>query len=341
MLPTQATELNWIAAFQGDGELRRVMIWFSYLGSGAFTYALPFTYFVLSRKGGLRLYLLFSISNPLQEMLKGALHLPRPYWVDRRIKGLSTSASYGMPSGHVLAASVGWPLIAQSIRKPWVWLFALAAVLAVSVSRVYLGVHFISDVVVAWLIATGLICSFGWLERGSWKWVASVGAGWLIGIAFGVTLALLALGAWTNQLNAVRANPPEWSVFAENRHGLNGLFGSSGEFFGAACGAIMAGRWARFNVRGPLWRRGISLAWAMAGAWLLRQFYKLAPTPDSGYLQLPLEFFRGAIGTFWTLFPAPWILLKSNVLSPEEAEPHGVVPLSCIRPLKNESKPVH
>ena len=160
VLSLQSSELNWIAGFQGDGEFRRIMIWLSYLGSEAFAYVLPFTYFVVSRRAGARLYLLFSLSSSLVGTLKMAFCLPRPYWVDPRIRALSGSSSYGMPSGHALGASVVWPLVARTIGTPWAWAPGLLIVLLVSASRVYLGAHFISDVVGAWIVAAGLVFGF-------------------------------------------------------------------------------------------------------------------------------------------------------------------------------------
>src|SRR5271165_3643313 len=271
MLEIQRLELNWIAWLQGDGEFRRIMIWLSYLGSEAFAYVLPFTYFVLSRKAGVRLYLLFSMSTSLSGTLKMAFHSPRPYWVDPRIKALAGSGNYGMPSGHALGAGVVWPLVGRTIGTPWAWALALTMVLLVSASRVYLGVHFISDVAGAWIVAAGLVCGFDWIERRSSKCLHSIGTWWRVGGAAWATVALLAAGAAVHSLIAGVADPPSWAGFSGNARDLSGLFHSSGEFFGAAAGLILAGRWASFEVSGPLWKRGLALGYALIGARLIQE----------------------------------------------------------------------
>src|SRR5438309_1529015 len=173
-------ELDWIVALQGDGTLQRLMIQFSNFGFGPFAYMLPVVYFCLSRKAGFRLYLLYSLSGPLLDIFKLAFHTPRPYWVDARIKELSASGGYGMPSGHVLSAAVVWPFVAKTLGKPWAWAMAIVCVLLVSVSRVYLGAHFISDVVGACLTGATLLWCFDRIERRITIWINAFSPSWQI-----------------------------------------------------------------------------------------------------------------------------------------------------------------
>src|SRR5207245_1542562 len=124
--------------------------------------------------------LLYSLSGPLLDLFKLAFHMPRPHWVDARIKELSGSGGYGMPSGHVLSATVVWPSVAKTLGKPWAWAIALACVLLVSISRVYLGVHFMSDVVAACLIGTALLWCFDRNERRITNWINAFSPSWQI-----------------------------------------------------------------------------------------------------------------------------------------------------------------
>jgi len=98
--------------------------------------------------------------------LKGAFHRPRPDLVPH----LSYSATSSFPSGHSMLAAVTYltlgALLARLVRPWWAKLYfaAVAVVFAglVGVSRVYLGVHYPTDVAAGW--AAGLAWAAGcWL----------------------------------------------------------------------------------------------------------------------------------------------------------------------------------
>jgi membrane-associated phospholipid phosphatase len=96
---------------------------------------------------------------------------------------LVTIASYSFPSGHTAAATLAWGFAL-------VWLFAhrssprerlLATVIAVAmvlltaVSRVYLGAHYVSDVLAAAAEALAWL-ALCWFVLGEWPWRIVVGA---------------------------------------------------------------------------------------------------------------------------------------------------------------------
>jgi membrane-associated phospholipid phosphatase len=86
----------------------------------------------------------------LDVALKHAFHRlrPAPYF------GYPAPLSYSFPSGHALFSfcffAAGAALLAPRLQRPelrWaVWLTAAAAILAIGFSRIYLGVHYPSDV---------------------------------------------------------------------------------------------------------------------------------------------------------------------------------------------------
>jgi membrane-associated phospholipid phosphatase len=106
----------------------------------------------------------------LQEGLKLVFARPRPDLWPR----LVDVGSAAFPSGHALATATLYPLLAWIVgrRQPQLALPAMAAALAlvvfVGLGRLYLGVHWPSDVLGGWAIG-GLQCwaAVRWLKRGA------------------------------------------------------------------------------------------------------------------------------------------------------------------------------
>ncbi len=55
-------------------------------------------------------------------------------------------SSHGLPSGHVSTATALWTAISQLFRQPWVRWLAIAIVALMPITRMYLGRHFLADV---------------------------------------------------------------------------------------------------------------------------------------------------------------------------------------------------
>lgn len=77
---------------------------------------------------------------------KLVFHAPRPYWVEPEIQALSSSKGFGMPSGHALVATAVWGELARRRNRPGMRFLFAGVVFGVGISRVYLGVHSISQV---------------------------------------------------------------------------------------------------------------------------------------------------------------------------------------------------
>lgn len=109
----------------------------------------------------------------LNLLLKQMFHRDRPSFDDP----LLSLASYSFPSGHVAGATLFYGLLAAFIASrlsTWrgrllPFVVASALVTAVGVTRMYLGAHFLSDVVaaaawcIAWLVMWSVVVD--WLRR--------------------------------------------------------------------------------------------------------------------------------------------------------------------------------
>ncbi|MER6444876.1 hypothetical protein DEJ51_02925 [Streptomyces venezuelae] len=103
-------------------------------------------------------------ASVLQQGLKALVGRERPVWPDP-----VDSAHYAAyPSGHALTATVVCGLLLWLLHRPargvvpvaWVvtaWVVAVVSVLGVGFTRVYLGVHWPSDVLAGWLLGVALV----------------------------------------------------------------------------------------------------------------------------------------------------------------------------------------
>ena len=126
-------------------------------------------YFALQRKYASMLYVIVTVGGGLlvSSAAKEAFDRPRPDLVP--YGSLVHTASF--PSGHSMMAAVAYltlgVLVARTLSrtrlKVYVLMLAVIATLLVGISRVYLGVHWPTDVVAGWLagVVWASVCMLG------------------------------------------------------------------------------------------------------------------------------------------------------------------------------------
>ncbi|WP_371587312.1 phosphatase PAP2 family protein [Streptomyces virginiae] len=116
------------------------------------------------RRRALLVALVTLAASALQQGLKLLVGRDRPVWSDP-----VDSAQYAAyPSGHAMTATVVCGLLlwllprpppgrAPGVRRVAAWTVAVVSVLGVGFTRVYLGVHWPSDVLAGWLLGVALV----------------------------------------------------------------------------------------------------------------------------------------------------------------------------------------
>lgn len=99
-------------------------------------------------------------SSLINSVLKTAVNRARPHLVDP----VAVAAGKSFPSGHAQAATVGCGIlvlvflpVVRRERHRWLWIGAAAVVTAICLSRIGLGVHYLSDVL------GGILIGAAWL----------------------------------------------------------------------------------------------------------------------------------------------------------------------------------
>lgn len=131
--------------------LDRFFIVMSDLGSSqVYIVLLLFAYLVLSPRLGQRLGAAVLFGFYLNFHLKGLVGTQRPFILDPelgRTPEATPQSGPGFPSAHAQMSLTFWGYAAWWLRRGWFWPLAVLVVLLISLSRVYLGMHFLVDIV--------------------------------------------------------------------------------------------------------------------------------------------------------------------------------------------------
>jgi undecaprenyl-diphosphatase len=157
--------------------LTYIMRGFTQLGSPAFLFcAGVVAVWRLTAAGRKRAALVFVIAafggEALDQVLKLAFHRPRP----EVFFGLSEPFGYSFPSGHAITSACFYgslaallaPRAGTTARRALLWAWAAFMALAIGLSRIYLGVHYPSDVVAGYAAAVVWVAT---VRAGYWAWL--------------------------------------------------------------------------------------------------------------------------------------------------------------------------
>jgi undecaprenyl-diphosphatase len=127
----------------------------------------------------------FAGGGALDWALKRVIHRPRPTGATAFLYG----SSFSFPSGHAMGSLIGYGMLAYLLIAYWPWarrhqvgvmIFTFILVLAIGLSRLYLGVHFLSDVIggyaagAVWLAACVTGIEIALRQRGLTPWEVGV-----------------------------------------------------------------------------------------------------------------------------------------------------------------------
>ena len=134
------------------------------LGTEAFY--VPVILFILwwiDEKRGLRFGILIIVTAWINSFFKDLLKQPRPFNLEPSV-GLAFEPTYGAPSGHAQMSMAFWVSMAAWLSQKWkeekperkrlfIWGGSVFMILLIAYTRLYLGVHFPTDIFSGWILA--------------------------------------------------------------------------------------------------------------------------------------------------------------------------------------------
>ena len=247
---------------------------------------MPLIYWCVNRRTGARLLVLFLISASVNAIAKVLADQPRPFQYDTSVRQLAHAGGGGLPSGHTQGAVVVWGYLASQTRSGSLSLLAGFLMIAIPISRLYLGVHFPTDLLGGYVLGAALLFVYLRCEPKLETWLAAKGLVWQT--AAGIILPTLLLFI-----------SPRGSRYA---------LSACGALLGFLPGIALERRCIRFLCAGSLLKRSLRFAvglFVLAGIWfgLRLAFSGLEPAALFRVVRYAAVGLWGALG-------APWLFVR-------------------------------
>lgn len=267
--------------------------WFFYLVTQIgdqyfFIVLVAIMYWTINKKYAHKFVFAYMITAGINTGLKEIFQRLRPYYY----QGVQTEPSwmttgYSFPSGHSQAAgAIGYMTydVSKKLSKKWIWYIGIAILVLVPLSRVYLGQHFLSDVIV------GVTLSFV-LSIFIFKLVDKMGDQEHLYTLMLAPIFILVM------------------FFVQN----SDLFVAAGGFVGFAVGYYLEKEYVKYEVKTVFWQQILKVVIGLVIAIALKEGLKLILpyTIDEEFnpttRDLIFDFFRYLLIGVWAAVGAPLV----------------------------------
>jgi membrane-associated phospholipid phosphatase len=296
------------------------MKFFSFLGTEEFYLLfLVLLYWSIDSVAGLRVGVSFLLGTSLNDFFKLAFHQPRPYWYSTQVKAYAAESSFGIPSGHSQSAVVVWGTLAAYFKRQWFWVVAMLVAFLISFSRIFLAVHFVTDVLMGWLLGGLLLYAITRLWGPVSNWLGQKTLSFQLLVALLSSLALLVipmspllfLGDWTF--------PQAWTqnVLAAFPSGempdpisISGIITVAGTFLGFGAGVVLINRQGGFSSDGSTSQRAARFLVGLVGVAVFYLGLKVVFPDGDSLIPYIFRYIRYALVGAWVTGGAPYVFVK-------------------------------
>ena len=251
---------------------------------------LPLIFWCIDRRVGSRLLFLFLCSAFINSAAKVLVNQPRPFHYDSSVKQIVKASGGGLPSGHTQSTVVLWGYLSYRFRKKMLWILTGFLIVGVPLSRIYLGVHFPTDIIGGYVLGILLLWGFIWLLPRIEAWMSDMELKWQLAMALFLPLGLILVSPG-NDRNCLTAGATLW---------------------GFAVGMVLERHWIGFSAAGVWWKRTLRFLIGFVvlfGLWLGLRLGFEGLEPDSMFRVI-----RYATVGLWCSAGAPWMFMHLRLV---------------------------
>jgi len=323
MAQINAIEIVVSQFLQGLGEwLRLPMVAITALGyEEFFVLLLPTIYWCFDQMVGLRVGMVLLIGSTFNTFFKFIFHSPRPYWISNSVKAYSTETSFGIPSGHAQIAASVWGWLAVEVKKRWFSIVALVLVFLIGVSRLYLGVHFLSDVLLGWLLGGLLVWAFAAWHKPVGGWLSKQSLGTKLGLVVASTAVIMLLVLGARWIVGPWVMDNTWVARAGDvdPYSMDGVYTLSGTWFGMLGGFVLLTETKGHFLAGEGgWRRLVRFVVGLLGIMILYLGLGQIFPRNMDLISYGLRFLRYTLIGLWVSWLGPIVFEKLSLLEFEK-----------------------
>ncbi len=315
-----------------DPGLQSIMRIITMLGDQIFYIMfMPTIYWCVNAWAGLRIGVMLLSSASLNGFFKVLLKGPRPYWISDKIVPGVHETSFGIPSGHAMNSTAVWGQSAlETKNRKAIW-SAIILVLLISISRLILGMHFLSDILLGLLLGVMLLFIFARVEKPLGAWLNKQSLKNQLLLAFFSSLFLIGLNWMIIALSSGWQMPADWAARAGDADplSLEGALTTGGLWFGMLGGfAWLRARRGVIQSNFGTWQRIARYLVGIAGVVALYAGLGSLFPDDPGLLSAVLRYFRYFLIGVWISCLSPLLFekLKIGRIEPD-FEPRSTAPL--------------
>ena len=302
--------------------LHVIMEFITNLGSEMFfILAMPALYWCVDAYIGLRVSMMLLLSGALNNIFKLLFRTPRPYWTDSRVIPVVHESSFGLPSGHSMYSASVWGWMAVEAKKRWAGIVCIIIIFLIGLSRLVMGVHFLSDVLSGWLLGGLLVWVFSKVQKPVGKRLKKLKINQQVLLAFATSIILILLSLFARNLYPDWVLRPDWAVRAGEIDPLSvdGTLTMAGTWFGMLAGfAILRQKYGILNTKTTAWKLLARYIFGSIGVFVIylglgQSFKALSELINVIFVEALLRYFRYALIGFWVSLFAPLLFQKMKL----------------------------